>query len=154
MSSHVWLAKRYTPTTLAMGLEALHIALDWGAELELACCFTGYALERIQQAGGLAPSAAYPWRKDSFGLAVFWRRAAYTKHRYSRGKNAVGYTLAGRKVITQYLRPSIPERGTGAQLLQAFAEGQDCAYALHDWLEENGYSEEAGVLRSNPSRKE
>lgn len=156
MNRHVWLTKRFANWAVLTGLQAYQHALSNGTSVSLACCFTGYVLETQRQQGMLVQHyRQLHWRNVDLELehsiTGIWERGRAGK--YARGKNAANYQLVGRRVLYQHLSPSLPAQSLGQELLMAFRDGADCDFALHDWLEEHGYSIEAALFRTTPSKE-
>jgi hypothetical protein len=89
VSRHVWDTLKFT----------VDCCVKNGLEFDLATAFVGYVLEKLRQEGhGRLGGRQF---LITYSLAAKWilEAANRSKHRYSRGKNATNYRLAGRRVI-------------------------------------------------------
>jgi hypothetical protein len=155
MAKHIWLVRRYQRETLATAMVAYNVARVVGKlAIPEACCFVGYTLESIRQSGrGKAGGRPLDFTPDPDGpdtITRMWNVVHRTGHRYSRGKNAGNYQVAGRLMLAQRLRLACG--GLGGELMlgaliRALEEGGEWQ-PLHDYLEER-----AGVAGYEPVRE-
>jgi hypothetical protein len=155
MSKHIWLVKHYQRDTLATAMIAYNVARAVGnLGIPEACCFVGYAIESMRQKGrGNTRGDPLDFTSDldaSNTITLLWNRVVRSGLRYSRGKNASNYELAGRRMLAQRLVISYEglsnEPMLGA-LIKAFEDDGEWQ-PLHDYLEER-----AGVAGYEPVRK-
>jgi hypothetical protein len=155
MSKHIWLVKRYQRETLVTAMIAYNVVHVVGdLPIPEACCFVGYALESVRQSGrgkaGGHPLDFTPDPDVSNTITRLWNVVHRTGHRYSRGKNAGNYQLAGRRMLAQRLRIAYDQPEVEPMLgvlIKAFEDDGEWQ-PLHDYLEER-----AGVDGYEPVRK-
>jgi hypothetical protein len=126
VAKHIWLVRHYQRETIATAMVAYNTARAVGyLDVPEACRFVGYTMECLRQSG-------------SGAITHLWNSVAKSGHRYSRGKNAGNYELAGRRILAQRLRLACTglngESMLGA-LIRAFEEEGEWQ-PLYDYLQE------------------
>jgi hypothetical protein len=98
VSKHVWDTVKFKPRSLDTGRSAVDLIVDRGLEFNLAMTFIGYALETLRQEG--YGRTSWIARSDyQEAVKAIYLQVLRSRHRYSKGKNATNYRLAGRRML-------------------------------------------------------
>lgn len=146
MSSHLWDVKRPTENTVRFVHAAYLFARRKGMNFNDACRFAAYLAESDRQKYGTPRVGSK--REVQRELRNRWESAERSKHRYAEGKNADLYAGVGRVIVCSaiewgfFKEPSSTIRA----VLASLREGQECDFALHDLLQEEGFFQSAEDL--------
>jgi hypothetical protein len=98
VSKHVWDTVKFKPRSLDTGADAVACCVKNGIEFDLALAFIGYTLEKLRQEG--YGRTSWIARSDyQEAVKAIYLQVLRSRHRYSKGKNATNYRLAGRRML-------------------------------------------------------
>ncbi|RJQ25047.1 hypothetical protein C4577_06590 [Candidatus Parcubacteria bacterium] len=101
---------------------------------DLALCMSGYMAERYRMTGQNNNFLGNPLLSDEANYNI-WISFICSGFKFSKGKNADNYNRVGKRILIQYLSTIV--HGTGKELLESYSQGNDCLFAIKDWLLDN-----------------